>query len=109
MFAAPKAVNDAYPQSPDGVTDIPAFEGILNNDTVPCEGNVKVTAVAPLPKYGTVSLDPKDGSFKYTAGDVQQRDSFGYKIDCNGQVSQAIVTLPPPPGNLLTCYHPSFG
>jgi hypothetical protein len=83
--SAPKAVNDAYPQDPLGVTEIPAQDGILGNDVVPC-GEQATVKVVTNPRHGSVDVRD-DGSFAYTPGAVQKADSFQYVVICNGVVS----------------------
>jgi hypothetical protein len=85
--AAPKAVDDTYPQVLNGPTTVYA-PGLLKNDSVPCDTLATVQILAPGPQHGSVTVSA-DGAFTYTPqqGQPQQTDAFEYEVDCKGQVS----------------------
>ena len=90
-------MDDEYALVAGADTVVPAANGILVNDTVPCSSAVTIT-VTKQPTHGTLTaptprLAPRrgmaGGGFTYTPNNLAQPDAdfYEYTINCNGMVS----------------------
>lgn len=94
------AVDDTYLLTAGADTMVLPANGILLNDTVPCDSAVTIQVTTPPTKGTLVSApapwSPKasrrgmaGGGFTYRPNNLQapEEDSFEYTITCNGMVS----------------------
>jgi VCBS repeat-containing protein len=90
---APVAADDAYNVTEDVPLALPAFLGVLANDS-DIDGDTLSAAVVTGPAHGTLSLNP-DGSFLYTPdANFNGADSFVYQVsDGQGGSDSATVLL----------------